>query len=202
MADKPCPKYLISDKECVLRAQKGEFDTLRVLYQRYYRDVLRFITRKVVETEDAKDIASKVFAKTVERIDTLNNPVCFQKWLYEMVNNQIRDYYRLKPAGKKENISDLNDDEYDMIKNIPSRPENPSFESVRDIIKNLSAPEIQIIELHNKWGFTFAEIAEKLGMGESAVKMIEFRAKQKFKKLYLQKYKSPIYLGGEKNEKD
>jgi RNA polymerase sigma-70 factor (ECF subfamily) len=207
MTNKPCPKYLISDKECVLRAQKGEYDVLRVLYERYYPDVLQFVNSKISELTDAQDVCSQVFDNVIEDINKLKKPDCFQKWLYKIVSYKIFDFYRNREKNTISLQADIDvmslDEQYEkMDKQIQEKLHNSVSVGVKNTMRQLKPKERQILELSIEWGYTSAEIAQKLGKGESAVKMLLKRTKTKFVKLYLQKYKSPIYLGGEKNEKE
>lgn len=87
-----------------------------------------------------------------------------------------------------------------MDKRIYEKLSDSTTLSAREIIQMLNPIEQQILSLH-VCGFIYKEIGEMLNKSESAVKIIVSRAKRKFRKLYLQKYKSPIYLGGEQNEK-
>jgi DNA-directed RNA polymerase specialized sigma24 family protein len=68
-------------------------------------------------------------------------------------------------------------------------------------MRQLSPVEQRVLYLNIISGFTIDEIAQALGKGKSAVKMTALRARKKFRTLYLQKYRSPIYLRGEQNEK-
>jgi DNA-directed RNA polymerase specialized sigma24 family protein len=76
--DTACPKYLNSDKECVLRIQKGEYDALRFLYERYNKSVYQYIRWKIKDMETAKEITSEVFTKVIDNIDKLGEPYNFK----------------------------------------------------------------------------------------------------------------------------
>jgi RNA polymerase sigma factor (sigma-70 family) len=117
MAENICPKYLIPDQECVLRAQKGEYDTIRVLYERYYDTVIWYISCKISESADVQEIASLVFTEVIEDINKLEKPDCFQKWLYTIVNHRITDFYRKRKANK-----------IDLIDDLPAQTEDERFE--------------------------------------------------------------------------
>jgi RNA polymerase sigma factor (sigma-70 family) len=201
-----CPKYLISDKACVLRVQKGEFDTLRVLYEKYYADVLQYICARITEPSDAMDITSQVFTKVIDNIDALGPPYDFKNWLYTIVNNQVRSYYRKQKSNKvdieADIISEQPDSETSLLENIGCKTPSQETLNIRYLKNKLQLIEQNVLHLKYAVGLTFAEIGKATGKSEAAVIKIYIRTKKKLEKLYLQNYKSPVYSGGEKNEEE
>jgi RNA polymerase sigma factor (sigma-70 family) len=208
MSGSECPKYLVSDKECVLRAQKGELDTLRVLHEKYYSEVLRYACSKVSELADAGDITGQVFTNVIDHINELGPPYDFKNWLYAIAKNQVRRYYR----DQKYNLVALESDiiaeqtdgrSFDLdnfcVNTNPAQSADKTL-NVRDIKSKLKPLEQDILHLKYDVGLTNAEIGNALGKSADAVIKIIARAKKKLEKLYLQKYKSPVYSRGEKNE--
>jgi len=195
------PKYLNTDEACVIRAHQGENDALRVLYERYYDTILHYVTWKVTEIEDAKDITSLVFSKVFDKINNLKDVNQFKNWLYTIVNNQIRDFMRSKP---KKHIN-IEDDSPDDIPN-PNEPKqnnlyNPISLNVNWVMKKLSESERQVLHLRFERDLTYAEIAKITGKTENNIRIILHRAKKSFEKLYLGKFTLPINLRGENYEK-
>ncbi len=201
MTKPDCPKYLISDKECVLRSQKGEYDTIRILYERYIGQVTYFIGSKVNEVEDVKDISSRVFIRVMENINALKKPDYFKKWLFTIVKNAIKNYYRSKHSQQNENNFNAQENCDICVENIPAKTDNPAQDGVSYVMNQLKPAERQILHWKIKLGLTNQEIGNMLGKSERAVEKQAERVNRKFRKLYLQKYKSPVYLRGEKNEK-
>ena len=201
MLGKDCPKYLITDKECVIRAQKGEEDALRVLCERYNKPIYQYVRLKIAETEDARDITSQVFSKIIDNINQLGPPYNFKNWLYTIVNNSIRDFIRTQ-KGKPDCIADdLPDDNPKAEKPGQDNFYNPLSINVISVMKRLDPIEEQVLFLWHFKDLNYSEIALGLGKTENNIRLIMHRAKKNFLRLYLQRYKSPIYLGGEKNEK-
>lgn len=198
MLDKKIPNYLNSDQECVLRIKKGETDAWRVLYLRYGNDVLRYISSKVTNREDVLDIKSEVFIKVLKKINSLKNPRCFSKWLYTIVNNEITDYYRLKSVVIVDTVRA--DDCKNEIEGNGQDTDNPIPKQVQLVLELLSAIERAVILLRYQSGYSYSEISVMFKKSESAIKKISERAKQKFRKYYLQKYQSYVYSRGEQND--
>jgi RNA polymerase sigma-70 factor (ECF subfamily) len=204
MLDSITPKYLNADAPCVVRAQKGEFDALRVLFERYYDEVKSYVIYKVPEPEDAKDITSEVFSIIMDKIYQLNDPNQFRNWLITIVKQHIALYYRKRETSKIQYVEDVElepaADNQKFDEQIQSKLYNSIQLNVRSITHYLKPKEQQALYLRFDMDLTYADIGKILGKSEPAAKKMVQRAKNKFATLYLQKYKSPVYSGGEKNE--
>jgi RNA polymerase sigma-70 factor (ECF subfamily) len=199
MLNDACPKYLISDKECVLRAQNGEYDVFRVLYERYYEDIRQYVSYKVRETEDANDIIGQVFCVVIDKINQLNDPSKFRNWLYTIVKQHIALYFRKKKTSKIILADDLpavsEDEKYELMdKLIQEKLHNPARVSVKSVMCQLTPIEQRVLQLNIEYGFSYVEISKMIGKSEHAVGKLGERARYKFRKMYLQKYRSPVYL--------
>ncbi len=190
-----CPKYLLTDEECVRRIRRGEYDALRVLYERYYPLVWQYIKLKVVQPEDVDDICSQVWVKVLDKITQLKKPRCFQKWLYRLVNYQIIDYYRQRKRDAKRYYGkSIAGEHFFRFTKEKKNFAHRLTENVQNILRLMPPQHVQVLQLKIGSGFTYAEIGKIMGKSESAVQKMFERAKKKFRILYLQKYKSPLYL--------
>lgn len=80
------------------------------IWQDFYQELLRFITQKVKDADQAQDILQDVFIKIHLKIHTLTDQDKLAAWVYQIARNSILDYFRrLQPTG--EIIEDLPIDE-------------------------------------------------------------------------------------------
>lgn len=190
-----CPKYLLTDEECVCRIRKGEFDALRVLYERYYPLVWQYIKLKVTQAEDVDDICSQVWKKVLDKITQLKKPRCFSSWLYRLVDYQVIDYYRQqKRDAKRYSGKSIDSENFSRRTKEEQNYAHRLSEQVQNILRLMPSQNVQVLQLKIGGGLTYAEIGKIMGKSESAVQKMFARAKKKFRILYLQKYKSPLYL--------
>jgi RNA polymerase sigma-70 factor (ECF subfamily) len=128
------PKYLDDDSACVLRAQKGEADAFRVLYQRYRHRILAFVRFRVKNHEIAVEITNQTFTKAFDKITQLKEPKVFCQWLFSIARNEIKMYFR----DKKTDLADTSSIE-DLIEHplTAGSENNPLARSVRLIMKHL-----------------------------------------------------------------
>lgn len=194
MTGKDGSKHVLSDADCVLRIRRGELEVWRVLYERYYLIVIRYINARISQYADGQDITSQVFIDAVENIDQLKKPASFKNWLYTIVNHKIVDYIRKKKASKVGLIEDMPgesaDEKYEkMDRQIQEKLFNSTNISVKNIIWQLSWQEQLILRLTVYYGFSYAEIAQQTGKTEPAVEKMAERAKKKFRRMYLKNYR-------------
>lgn len=64
-------------------------------YKKNYRIVLGYIYKKTGNMQTAEDMTMEVFAKCFERFaDFDENRASFSTWLFVIVNNRLKNYYR------------------------------------------------------------------------------------------------------------
>lgn len=64
-------------------------------YLKHYRQVYGYIFKKVCNEQDAEDLTMNVFYSIWEKFDTFDeSKASFQTWLYVIVNNRLKNYYR------------------------------------------------------------------------------------------------------------
>lgn len=64
------------------------------LWKIYHTQLLKYISSKVNDKEEAKDILHEVFIKIHKNIQYLNDTQRLRSWIYTITKNTIVDYYR------------------------------------------------------------------------------------------------------------
>ena len=86
----------------VRRVAQGEEAALATLYRTYFKDLLRFVYRRVGENyEDAEEITQDVFLLAVARAHTYQGRGPVLRWLYGIAKNRISDFYRQQGREKR-----------------------------------------------------------------------------------------------------
>lgn len=64
-------------------------------YDKYYYQVYKHILKKISDTTQAEDMAMESFLVCYQKFDTYDpQKASFATWLYVIVNNKIKNYYR------------------------------------------------------------------------------------------------------------
>ena len=87
MEEKPMQQYP--------SAQSTTLD--RQMFQSFYREnigaIYRYVYRKVGNREEAEDLTSKIFMKTIRSIDYARNSQYIRNWLFLVARTTIADYW-------------------------------------------------------------------------------------------------------------
>lgn len=66
-------------------------------FNKHYNEIYRYIFKKVSNIQVAEDLAMDSFSSCWEKFDMFDsNKASFKTWLYVIVNNKLKNYYRDK----------------------------------------------------------------------------------------------------------
>lgn len=162
----------IKELELVKSAQNGNSEAFGFLYDAYISQIYNFIYYKTLQKEIAEDIAAEVFLKAWQKINQFKEG-SFIAWLYTIARNKVIDYYR-----RYHDCKDINDcwdlkDSSDLISEVDLILDIDKLKKYLRLLKNEDR-ELLIMRFWQE--LSFAEIAERLGKTEGAVKMSCSRA--------------------------
>ncbi|MGA2143322.1 MAG: RNA polymerase sigma factor SigZ [Brevinematales bacterium] len=124
-----------------------------------------FIYRRISNHDDIDDILQEVFLKIHLNIDKLEEDSKLAGWIYKIAQNTIIDYYRKRK---------IHLDNIDVMEiGIERQDEEPEDNIASGLIKMIEAlPEKYALSLIlvEFQGLSIKEMAEKLGISESAAK--------------------------------
>jgi RNA polymerase sigma-70 factor (ECF subfamily) len=171
--------------ELVERARRGEAPAQRALYDRTRPYAFR-VARSFAELDhdDIEDVIQESFVRAFQNLGRLEDPGRFGPWLLTIARNRALTRLARRRAGSE--LADELEREVDAHLE-PSDPPDTSREAelavVRRVIDELpEGPEKETVRLFYVEGELSArEIAQRLGVGKSAITMRleRFRAKVK-----------------------
>lgn len=150
----------------------------------------------MLDVELAKEITHETFIKVFKKFDSLKNKDSFTLWVAKITKNLCMDKLREIYKYRKRHINFSNNGDIDEIADMDMfiHETVEKNELIDELIKSINDLDIsaqQIIFFRFYKGLTYKDISQILGMTESNVKIIFFRAK----KILFQKLKDN-YLGG------
>jgi RNA polymerase sigma-70 factor, ECF subfamily len=177
---------------CLRRAQDGDRDALDVLLTRHLDDLRAYVRLRASDALRARDSTAD-FVQSVcrEVLESLpgprfEHPDAFREWLYRAAEHKIVDRARYWNADRRER--DRVVDEAVPIAQVASTERSPALTpsgaaSVREQIvqieralERLSPSHREVILLSRFARLSHAEIAERLGKSEGAVRTMLSRA--------------------------
>jgi RNA polymerase sigma factor (sigma-70 family) len=159
-AHAPEPDELVME-----RFRAGDASAFEVLFLRHAARLHAYL-RRMVGTTTAEDLTQATFLSVVRARDRFQRGARFRPWLYAIAGNAARDHIR---RARFEQPAD--DAESQEPSATPLLPDPPLEKAVHAALAQLPLAQREAIVLHRFEGFSFGEIAETLGLTESAVKV-------------------------------
>ena len=85
-----------SDAEVIARAQRGDAEAFRLLYEKHKRRVYSLCLRMTANTAEAEDLAQEAFLQLYRKIGTFRGESAFSTWLHRLSVNVVLMHLRKK----------------------------------------------------------------------------------------------------------
>jgi RNA polymerase sigma factor (sigma-70 family) len=153
------------DEMLMERFLGGDTSAFDALFVRHAARVRAYL-RRMVGSTTADDLTQATFLSVVRSRDRFQRGARFRPWLYAIASNAARDFVR------RARFEQPTDDGVLPEQGVEPQLPDPSLEkAVHGALAQLPAQQREAIVLHRFQGFSFGEIAETLGLSESAVKV-------------------------------
>lgn len=163
-----------TDRVLVRALRRDDQQAFRLLFDRHYATLYRFVFYRLHEREQSREIVQEVFCRLWERRQNLNPDLSVRGLLFRMARNLCSDHLKkLKPV----NILDLDFPSDDLL------PDNKLVlqERILHILTTLPETVCETLLLHRWHGLTYREIAVVQGI---SVKGVEKRMSKALKILH------------------
>jgi RNA polymerase sigma-70 factor (ECF subfamily) len=174
------------DLELMLAVRRGDASSFEELLQRYRGPLVGYFSRMLRDPAMAEDLAQETFLRVYQARERYEPDAKFTTWLYRIATNlalnALRDRKEVTPPsqpGLEENGGEPGD-----ASRIPdARPtaEQAMMETerqriIRQAVEALPERQRAAVVLHKYQEVDYRQIAKVLGVSESAVKSMLFRA--------------------------
>jgi RNA polymerase sigma factor (sigma-70 family) len=175
----PAGSAPLSDAELIERVLAGEPDCFQPLVQRYQASLFRVACALVLDPDAAADIVQDAFVRAYANLARCHDRRRFRFWLLATLRNRGLDYLKER---RRRDLS-LSDDAVvrraelsDVV--APDAADRLALRRALDAaLARLSPPVRETFVLRHVEQWSIEEIAELLGLTESAVKMRLHRAR-------------------------
>jgi RNA polymerase sigma-70 factor (ECF subfamily) len=166
------------DRDLLKRCGRREPGAFEELVELTGRQVFTLAFRLVGDRHEAEDVAQEAYLRVYRSLRNFRGDARFETWLHRIVANAAINYMR-----KKNRFGELMD-EPEMGVRIPDAPPVDDIgerEAVADALSKLPAPQRVAVVLKDIYGFSLAEIAQRLDTTEGAVKLRLHRGRRNLK---------------------
>lgn len=173
----------LSPKQLLELASQGNKQAFGALYQVYFGEIYRYIYYRVYNHEEAEDLTEMVFLKTWEVLQQNqgNHKIeNIRAWFYRAAHNRVIDHHRTKKDEQPIEYS-IKADQPSLEAMISKEEES---EYLAKLLKQLNPIQQQVIILRFINQMSHAETAEVLNKNEAHVRVLQYRALKKLRKIF------------------
>jgi len=175
------------DSVLIQRILAGDAIAFEHLVKKYQKQVHTLAWRKIRDFHVAEDITQETFLQVYQKLETLEDPTRFPRWLYVITDRLciawLRKNQRHIEPLEDANISEVETEAYSRY--VAAEHARTFAEARRDLVEELLAKLKEgnrtVITLHYLEGMTYAEISSFLGVSENTIKSRLRRARQQLK---------------------
>jgi RNA polymerase sigma-70 factor (ECF subfamily) len=174
------PNSKLEEKDLIIRLIESDYDAFSKIYNLYVKRVYYFALRYLKNSSEAEEMVQEVFTKIWEGRLNLNPDLSFSGYLLTITKNTIFNENRKKVnhhAYCEFVLNYMHRNMRDLEKEIVYKD---LMNKVNNSIENLPPKRQEIFKLSRIGGFSYKEIAQKLGISE---KTIETHMRLAFKDL-------------------
>ncbi len=180
--------------DLVTRLQANDPRAYEALIEQYADRLYRVAYRVLGDPDDAEDAVQETFLAVYRNIHTFRGEAKFSSWLYRIAYNQAVALLRRRQRAQQVYLDDMEtDDDLPLPDTVTPLPEEALREEeiqrcLHDLLMELSPKLRAAFVLHEIEGLPIREVAEILGLKESAVKMRLHRARLALQQRLLQRW--------------
>jgi RNA polymerase sigma-70 factor (ECF subfamily) len=174
-----CHTIMLTMVQSIHESGEGEM-TFRFssLARDYYDPVYRFIRRQAPSPEEAADITQDTFLRAQKSFEKFDPSRGFAPWIFTIARRQLADFYRQRQRQHEPLEIEVEDAS-------PNPHEQTSTDEQADHLWKLASglkPKLhQVLLLHYQEDFSVQEIAEIMGLTQTHIKVLLFRARSALK---------------------
>lgn len=176
------------DVVLIQRILAGDETAFASLVRKYQKQVHTLAWRKIRDFHIAEDITQETFLQAYQKLETLEDPTRFPRWLYVIADRLciawIRKNQRQTEPLEEADLSGIETEAYSRF--VATEHAEIFAEARRDLVEKLLAKLKEsnrtVITLHYLEGMTYAEIVNFLGIPENTIRSRLRRARQQLKK--------------------
>ncbi|MBV8939612.1 MAG: sigma-70 family RNA polymerase sigma factor [Alphaproteobacteria bacterium] len=139
-----------------------------------------YLAKRLSRPGEVEDVLQEILLSIHKARHTYDGKRPYAPWAFAIARFRLRDHLRGLYADRLRRASDLSAAE--NISAAPVTESGFSYESIKEEIRRLPGKQPTILHLMHGEGYTAREVAEKIGMKESAVKVAAHRAYKMLRK--------------------
>jgi len=150
----------------------------KLAYTKLLRETARFLrpflSKRLSFDSEVDDLMQEILISIHKARHTYDGQRPYKPWVYAIARFRLQDYLRMHYADQLRHAEELTGMEKNLQEDVTES--GISYESISAEVEKLPERQAAILRLMHQEGYTAKEVAAKLGMTESAVKVAAHRA--------------------------
>jgi RNA polymerase sigma-70 factor (ECF subfamily) len=156
------------------KSLNGDTQAYALLLKESARLLRPYLAKRLYSGNEVDDVLQEILISVHKARHTYDGERPYKPWLYAIAKFRLQDHLRAHYADELHGAEDLSEIEETLPDNMHETDFN--FESISAEVDKLPEKQATILRLMHHEGYTAKEVAEKIGMNESAVKVAAHRA--------------------------
>jgi RNA polymerase sigma-70 factor (ECF subfamily) len=182
------------EEEWIARARTGDIEAFGLVYDRYEASVFRHAYRMMENVEEADDIRQETFIRACQSLAKFRGDCRIRTYLFSICGNICRDRLRQKkrhaehgyglttPEGATNLVLNSSHDFDDPFHSMERAADAAR---VQTALRRLAPDDREILLLRYVEGMNMDDIAAAIGCTRISAPVRAFRARQRFKNIFL-----------------
>lgn len=172
----------MNDKELVNQILSGKENALLCFIRHFQKPLSGYLRKKIANEEDMEEILQDTFLATIESLRDFSFRCSLFTFICSIANHKVIDYYRRK---KLKNIVFSRLPEVESLLATLLGPEEKLDEAllrqkIKETFKTIAPKYEKILKLKYIYGYSVAEIAQRLSISFKSAESQLFRARKSF----------------------
>ena len=172
---------LSRDRALVERYQSGDVSAFEELYRRYFDRLVRYCGRRLHDAHDAEEVAQEAFVRALRNLDSFGGERRFYPWLTVIASRLIVDNSRAR--GRCQPAKDIDSGTTDG--GTERVVEMVDYTLLDAALERLTERHRDVLELREREGWSYQEIARHYAVNQGTVEQLLFRARKALKREFL-----------------
>ena len=156
------------------RSQTGDKRAYAELLRETARLLRPFLARRLSRDSEVDDVLQEILISIHKARHTYDGLRPYTPWMYAIAHFRLRDHLRAHYADPLRHGVAIAEVENDLRAEVTES--EFSYESIKGEIDKLPVTQATILRMLHQEGYTAREVAQRIGMTESAVKVAAHRA--------------------------
>jgi len=163
-------------------ARRRKEEALAGLFETHYERIVRYVAARVGRSGEAEDLASQVFVRAVEALDSYEERgLPMQAWLFRIAHNLVVDFLRRGAHRQTAPIDEL------LVAGAGGPEETVALhlqvETVAAAMEQLTPAQRDVLALRALGGLTSEQAGKVLGKSAGAVREMQSNALKSLRRL-------------------